>query len=66
MSEDERQPAATPMTAEDWARDRLGGLYRWHRAGWLRAVRVRGMLTIYQSPDAWQSDFEAWAARVAR
>jgi hypothetical protein len=59
----DRQPAETPMTADQWAKERLIGLYKLHRRGWLRAVRDRGMLRTYQSGSAWQADFEKWGAQ---
>jgi len=60
---EDRQPAETPCTADQWARDKLTGLYTYHRRGWLRSVRDRGMLQTYQAGSAWQTDFEAWCQR---
>jgi hypothetical protein len=63
---DERQPTTVPVTAEAWAWEHLTGVWKYHRAGWLAGVRHRALLRTYQSPAAWQRDFEAWAARPAR
>jgi hypothetical protein len=66
MSDEESndaQPTETPLRADDWASLNLGGLYAYHRRGWIKSVRRRGLLMTYETSAFWQADFEQWASR---
>lgn len=51
------------IRADKWASANLNSLYTYHRRGWLKSVRRRGLETTYESSAFWQADFEKWASR---